>query len=107
MMLKPSQETVDAGFSDDPKPVDTETGWPQPSAYIQWKGTDLCMDFHCECGAFCHLDSAFAYTVQCPKCQTIWEMPCVIYPRKADDRTYQYWRDNPKPLEMSPCDEDE
>jgi hypothetical protein len=76
-----------------------KTGWPEPSAFIQWKGTDVCMDFHCECGAFCHLDAAFAYTVQCPHCQTVWEMPSTIYPRKADDRTYAYWRENPQMLE--------
>lgn len=75
------------------------TGWPEPSAFIQWKGTDVCMDFHCECGAFCHFDGDFAYTVRCPHCKTVWEMPCVVYPRKADKRTYPYWRENPKDLE--------
>lgn len=79
------------------------TGWPEPSAYIQWKGTLVCMDFHCECGANCHFDGAFAYTVKCPHCETIWQMPDTFYPRKADERTYQFWRENPKLLE---CDED-
>ena len=26
-------------------------GQPNPRAYVQWKGTDVCMDFHCDCGA--------------------------------------------------------
>lgn len=76
-----------------------QTGWPEPSAWIQWKGTNVCMDFHCECGAFCHFDGDFAYTVKCPHCETIWEMPSTVYPRKADERTQGYWRENPKELE--------
>mgnify|MGYP001593034448 FL=1 len=78
---------------------ENQTGWPEPSAYIQWKGTNVCMDFHCECGAFCHFDGDFAYTVKCPHCDTVWEMPDTIYPRKASERTYEYWRNNPQLLE--------
>jgi len=59
-----------------------------PYAFVQWKGTDVCMDFHCECGAHCHFDGYFAYAVKCPHCGTIWEMPCIIKPRKADGNTY-------------------
>lgn len=59
-----------------------------PSVFIQWKGTDVCMDFYCECGAHCHFDGDFAYAVKCPHCATIWEMPCHMFPRKADERTY-------------------
>jgi hypothetical protein len=71
----------------------------RPSAFIQWKGTDVCMDFHCECGADCHFDGDFAYTVKCPHCSTVWEMPHHVYPRKACAETMEYWRENPKPLE--------
>ena len=59
-----------------------------PHAFVQWKGTDVCMDFYCDCGAHCHFDGNFAYAVKCPHCQTIWEMPCFVFPRKADDQTY-------------------
>lgn len=91
---------VDAGF----EPVgdfsaNNCAGWPQPSVFVQWKGTDVCMDFHCECGAFCHFDGFFAYTVQCPHCKTVWEMPSKIYPRKVSEKTFTHWRDNPKILE--------
>lgn len=71
----------------------------QPHAFIQWKGTDVCMDFHCECGAQCHFDGYFAYTVKCPHCSTVWEMPHHIFPRKAGVMTHEYWRDSPKLLE--------
>ena len=70
-----------------------------PYAFIQWKGTDLCMDFHCECGAHCHFDGMFAYTVQCPHCSTVWEMPQTVVPRKADAKTPEFWRCFPKMLD--------
>ncbi len=55
----------------------------EPRAFIQWKGTDVCMDFHCKCGAHCHFDGYFAYVVQCPHCMTKWEMPFNLFPRKV------------------------
>ncbi len=70
-----------------------------PHAFVQWKGTDVCMDFHCECGTHCHFDGDFAYTVKCPTCLTVWEMPCYIVPRKSVKGGDNYWHDNPKLLE--------
>jgi hypothetical protein len=60
-------------------------------AFIQWKGTDVCMDFHCDCGAHCHFDGDFAYVVKCQHCGTAWEMPHYIKPRKVDHRTYDHY----------------
>lgn len=37
-------------------------------AWIQWKGTDVCMDLHCICGAHGHIDGDFVYSVQCRDC---------------------------------------
>jgi|GEM_PF-2139104 len=45
-----------------------ETYAGKPHGWIQWKGTDVCMDIHCECGAHMHLDAEFAYNVKCPYC---------------------------------------
>lgn len=59
-----------------------------PSAFIQWKGTNVCMDFYCECGAHCHFDGYFAYVVKCPHCETEWEMPSHVAPRKRCAGTY-------------------
>ncbi len=36
--------------------------------FIQWKGTDVCLDFYCPCGAHGHFDGDFAYNVRCPNC---------------------------------------
>ena len=45
-----------------------------PHAFIQWKGTDVCMDCYCECGKNFHVDATFAYAVECPACHRKYEM---------------------------------
>ena len=44
----------------------------QPHGWIQWKGTDVCMDVRCKCGEYSHIDADFAYYVKCPKCGTVY-----------------------------------
>lgn len=43
-----------------------------PSASIQWKGTDVCLDFYCDCGAQSHFDGYFCYAIQCAQCGKIY-----------------------------------
>ncbi len=95
-----AEEIIAAGF-DPPGDFSSNNcvGWPEPSVFVQWKGTDVCMDFHCECGAHCHFDGYFAYTVKCLHCETVWEMPQTIYPRKVNSKTNEYWVENPQHLE--------
>lgn len=45
-----------------------------PHGWIQWKGTGVCLDFHCKCGAHGHLDAEFAYYVKCGACGQVYEM---------------------------------
>ena len=40
--------------------------------FIQWKGTDVCMDFHCECGHHNHYDDYFAYVIKCSECGNLY-----------------------------------
>jgi len=40
----------------------------RPFAGIQWKGTDVCMDVHCDCGEEYHVDGDFVYFVKCGHC---------------------------------------
>jgi len=40
--------------------------------WIQWKGTDVCMDCYCKCGQHFHIDSTFAYYVKCPTCKAVY-----------------------------------
>jgi hypothetical protein len=44
----------------------------QPHAWIQWKGTDVCMDVYCECGSHSHIDGDFAYFIKCNNCGAIY-----------------------------------
>lgn len=52
-----------------------------PLTFIQWKGTDVCLDFTCECGWGGHFDGYFAYVIKCAGCGRLWEMPCYLAPR--------------------------
>ena len=55
------------------------------SVFIQWKGTDVCLDFYCECGASGHLDGDFAYGLRCAECGAEWAMPTNIELVKVAD----------------------
>jgi hypothetical protein len=43
-----------------------------PHGWIQWKGTEVCMDVHCSCGELSHVDGEFAYNVMCPRCGRVY-----------------------------------
>lgn len=43
-----------------------------PHAWIQWKGTNVCMDIRCSCGKLSHLDCDFTYEIQCPHCKRFY-----------------------------------
>lgn len=63
---------------------------------IQWKGTDLCMDFNCpKCGTNSHFDGFFAYVIRCPKCRTCYEMPTDVpvkeIPEPSDATILDAW----------------
>lgn len=60
----------------------------RPHAFLQWKGTDACFDFHCKCGAFGHFDGYFASEVKCPHCGQIWKMPFNLLPIPIDAESY-------------------
>lgn len=71
-------------------PENTQDGWgkfgqEQPHAFIQWKNTNVCFDFICDCGEQSHYDGWFAYKVRCVACGTVYEMPDILYPRKSTD----------------------
>ena len=45
------------------------------STFLQWKGTDVCIDIHCPCGEHLHFDGYFAYTIECAHCHAVFNMP--------------------------------
>jgi len=59
---------------------------PEHEAFIQWKGTKVCMDFVClACGRDLHVDGEFAYSVECLECGAIHEMHAMVGYRRNDD----------------------
>lgn len=58
-----------------PAGVPIAGGWPVPSGHVQWKGTDVCLDFHCLCGAYGHVDDYFVYRVECGGCGRRYAVP--------------------------------
>ena len=55
-----------------------------PHGWIQWKGTEVCMDIHCGCGELTHVDGTFCYYVQCCKCGRIYECDGAIRIREVE-----------------------
>lgn len=55
--------------------------------FIQWKGTDACFDFYCECGTQGHHDGYFAYVVKCSGCGKAWKLPTTLTLVETDDPT--------------------
>lgn len=58
--------------------------------FIQWKGTDVCLDFHCPCqpdgSAFSsHFDGDFAYHLRCTRCGAIYEMGTQVRARRVEE----------------------
>ena len=51
-----------------------------PNVFLQWKGTDACMDFWCPCGAEWHFDGYFAKELTCGACGQTWELPHDLTP---------------------------
>lgn len=46
--------------------------------FIQWKGTNACMDINCSCGKLTHVDAGFLYYVKCPYCGAVYELGSTI-----------------------------
>ena len=44
------------------------------AAFIQWKGTDVCMDWICDCGVQHHVDGDFCYLLECADCGRIYQV---------------------------------
>ena len=76
----------------------SETGECQsePSACLQWKGTDVCMDVYCDCGTHSHVDGDFCQFVICPACsRTFCCMPEIVLIEVENDP------DDPLPMTLT------
>jgi hypothetical protein len=52
--------------------------------FIQWKGTDICMDFWCDCGTQNHYNGYFAYYVQCKGCKQVYKLDSKVMMQKSE-----------------------
>lgn len=53
--------------------------------FIQWKGTDVCMDFYCpNCSNHSHVDGCFCFHVRCPECKSIYKLADEIQLTKVE-----------------------
>jgi hypothetical protein len=50
-----------------------------PHGWIQWKGTDVCMDIVCSCGASGHIDQDFAYHYKCMSCNKFFDIAGYVH----------------------------
>ena len=48
------------------------------SCWIQWKGTNVCMDVRCRCGAEGHIDNSFTYFYKCQSCGQLFAVGSVV-----------------------------
>ena len=63
----------------------------KPRTFVQYKGTDLCMDWSCSCTPPSqdfkfHIDAYFAGVLKCPDCGAVWQLPQALeFTRLPDD----------------------
>lgn len=80
--------------------------------WIQWKGTDVCVDLHCKCGAHMHFDGDFLYHFECPHCHRKYAVGqnialIELTPVEAESKAESCWQevdpdcDLPTPPEQS------
>jgi hypothetical protein len=86
----------------DPRHPSMDVKWERPHAWIQWKGTDVCMDIRCECGEDIHFDGMFAYHIKCLGCGAVYECDGHIKLHKLD-----FEPEHTKCIETEPDEEDE
>jgi hypothetical protein len=66
-------------WPDQPLAWDTDVAAPgQGHGWIQWKGTSVCMDVHCACGAHGHVDAEFAYFYRCLACDRTFAVGATV-----------------------------
>jgi hypothetical protein len=59
---------------------------------MQLKGTDICMDVYCECGAHLHLDGIGIYAIKCMECGEVWTIGANVELVRGNPRNSEVWQ---------------
>jgi len=70
--------------------VQDHEGVGEVRGQIQWKGTDVCIDLHCECGHHGHFDGEFFYYFECPACKAKYAVGCCVKLIPLNDEQIAY-----------------
>jgi hypothetical protein len=54
-------------------------------SFIQWKGTDICMDITCDCGHQSHIDGWFFYDFKCNGCNKVFKVGTSVQFTEIED----------------------
>jgi len=83
------------GYQDEGKFGPTEDSPDVPYAFVQWKGTDACVDINCSCGELTHLDADMPFGVRCPYCKRVWKLGVYVSLLPADERLWKIYEAKP------------
>lgn len=64
-----------------------------PHGWIQWKGTEVCIDLYCPCGHHGHVDAEFFYTYRC-KCGVVYAVGSAVKLIKLTPEQVNYLKEN-------------
>lgn len=64
--------------------IDCQLSREDMKTFIQWKGTQVCMDVWCDCGMSSHWDEEFLYYLQCPGCKKTFSVGTNVELVEAD-----------------------
>lgn len=74
--------------------------------WIQWKGTRVCMDVHCICGAHMHIDEEFCYFLHCPYCDRVYIVGSYVQLMEVADKTREDALASPSIVHIEKDDDD-
>jgi len=74
--------------------LETQEPKYESCGWIQWKGTDVCIDLHCACGNHSHADRDFLYYWRCPDCHRVYSLAPQVKLIPLTDEQAQYVMDD-------------
>lgn len=66
----------------------------RPFGSIQWKGTSVCIDLYCKCGAHLHFDGEFFFGFDCPRCKQRYHVGTNVRLIPLDSEEERAWAED-------------